>query len=88
MAQYSTTFNTSVFEYDETKELFKTVFNTSNLTGFNGSFEFSAISILKYDTTTNRFCETLSHYEIDSSGNLYVYAADKFNGKITIITDI
>ena len=88
MAQYSTTFDTSVFEYDSAKELFKTVFNTSNLTGFTGGFEFSAISILKYDTTRNRFCETLAYYEIDSSGNLYVYTAEKFNGKITIITDI
>lgn len=88
MAQYSTTFDTSVFEYDSTKELYKTVFNTSNLTGFSGGFEFSAISILKYDTTTGRFRETLAHYEIDTSGNLYLYASESFNGKITIITDI
>lgn len=88
MAIYTTTFDTSVFEYDEIKELYKTVFNTTNLTGFSGSFDFSAISILKYDTTRNRFCETLSYYEIDTSGNLYVYAREQFNGKITIITDI
>lgn len=88
MAQYATTISQSTFVFDETKQLYKTQIDTTTLSGFeNATFNVSMLKVMRYDSDTRIFKDVVIHSEIDSNGILTIYADEKFNLKILIVTD-
>lgn len=87
MAQYGTTISQSSFVYDETTQLYKTQIDTSTIEDFNRGFNITAIKVMRYISELQKFGEVLSYCEVDSSGILTIYAHERFNLKVLIVTD-
>lgn len=86
LAHFMRNIQTSAWEYDSTKEAFVFTIPVADI-GFTPAYAYGVIKVLRTDSVTQRFRNVICHYEIDGSGNFYLYSAEKFAGKVVLSKD-
>ena len=86
LAHFMKNISTSQWSYDATKEAYVLTIPASDI-GFTPAYSYGVIKVLRTDSVAQRFKNVICHYEIDGSGNFYLYSAEQFNGKVVLSQD-
>lgn len=83
---YSKVLYPSYFVWNETKQKYIVTIEADAI-GFNSSQYFGVVKVLRKDDSDSPWRNVIFQYEIDNSGNLYLYFDTTFTGKVTVLKD-
>ena len=84
MAAYIDSFTTNAFQSDTASGKFKmTLFADTLCLGGGMDIRLSKL----WRNTGGKFENVIAAYEVDTSGNMYIYSDEPFNGRLVVTTD-
>lgn len=85
--KYAKVLYPNMFIYDETINKY-VVTITAEMLGFSNSQHFGVVKVQRKESDEGNWKQVLFYYEVDTSGNAYLYFDFAFTGKVSFSTDV